>query len=541
MEKTRKNFFINLVLVLLFSILFFGIILVRNGAVYYANDDICMKEIASGVYTGTPSQHLVFSGFPYSTMLMIMFNLYNKIDWYSLFFIFITFFYTSCTIFFITKELKNNLEKIIFIPILYCIYSFLLPSSFVSYTFTKVSAYIIACSLILYLLPHNKFKNIIIGIGIIISYSIRSYACAMILVFFVPAYLYKNLNNKDNLKRDFKFGLTVAILLLLCIIVNKFILYSSPEWKSYLEYNKYRAEYFDYYRSHLDTPEAKEIYAKAGFTEKDKFLLDNLCIGFDESLKDKTINLVEICKKENISRGNNVFHYLKNLFTKKTGIVYLISTIALIIVCLKWNKKALLFTIVQLLILSFLIMNGRVPERVYMPLFFAFISTNIIIIFDNTNIGEYILKIVNYNHLSKFGFCILSIGIFSTLIFKVYLTDSDKEFYNFNLIALNYMSNHQENFYLYNHFELEPLSIKNKYTVSNYINIGGWSIYSPLYYEKLKTRGVNSIDDLITRDNVYIILPADFDASQFNELSDNVTIEKTDEIEQTYIVYKFNK
>ena len=541
MEKTRKDFFINLVLVLLFSILFFGIILVKNGAVYYANDDICMKEIASGVYTGTPSQHLVFSSFPYSTMLMIMFNLYNKIDWYSLFFIFSTFFYTSCTIFFIIKELKNSLEKIIFIPFLYYIYSFLLPNAFVSYTFTKVSAYIIACSLILYLLPHNKFKNIIIGIGIIISYSIRSYACAMILVFFVPAYLYKNLDNKDILKRDFKFGLSVALLLLVCILVNKCVLYNSPEWKSYLEYNKYRAEYFDYYRSHLDTPEAEEIYTKAGFTEKDRFLLDNLCIGFDESLKDKTINLVEICKQENISRGNDVFHYLRNLFTKKTGITYLISTLALLIVCLKHNKKALLFTILQLLILAFLIMNGRVPERVYMPLFFAFISTNIIIIFNNTKIVEYILKIVNYNSLSKIVLCLLSIILFCSLVFKVYLTDDDKAFFNFNLIALNYMSNHQENFYLYNHFELEPLSIKNKYTVSNYINIGGWSIYSPLYYEKLKTRGVNSINDLITQDNVYIILPTDFNSSHFNELSDNVTIEKIDEIEKTYIVYKINK
>ena len=160
----KKNIFINLALVLIFSILFFGIILTKNGAIYYANDDICMKEIASGTFSGTPSQHLIFSGFPYSTILMLMFKLCIKINWYSVFFIFITFFFTTFTIYFIIKELNNFFEKIIFIPLLFFIYSFLLPYSFVSYTFTKISGYVIACCLILYLLPNNKFKNIIIRI-----------------------------------------------------------------------------------------------------------------------------------------------------------------------------------------------------------------------------------------------------------------------------------------------------------------------------------------------------------------------------------------
>ena len=365
----------------------------------------------------------------------------------------------------------------------------------------------------------------------------------MILIFFLPAFLYKNLNNKEGLKKDFIFGTTVAIILLICIFINKYVLYNSTKWKNYLEYNKYRAEYFDYYRYSLDSSKSDEIYKKANITNKELALLDNFFSGFDENLKEKTIKLSKTCKEFNISRNQNILSSLKLLLLNRSGIIYILSAIALIIAILKTKKEILLyvlpFTFLQFLILTILTINGRIVERVYIPLFFAFISTNIIIITQNTDIDKLIIKLINKNYFTKIILSILAIFIFYTLISKTYITPEEKDFINYNLIVLNYIKEHPDNFYLYNHFELEPLTIKNKYNISNYIYIGGWGVFSPLYYQKLQIHNANTINDLITQDNVYIILPNTFDINIFNSVLDNYTPEKIDIISENYVVYRF--
>ena len=57
--------------------------------VYYLNDDVAMRSILSGAYTGSPDGHAVYMGYPLSALLSALYGLTEKlglfIPWFDLF------------------------------------------------------------------------------------------------------------------------------------------------------------------------------------------------------------------------------------------------------------------------------------------------------------------------------------------------------------------------------------------------------------------------------------------------------------------------
>ena len=80
-EKVINN---DVLLVMVFSLIFYSIVISRNGIVYSMNDDITLRGIVSGIYLGTPSINMIFSAFPFSALLYILYKITDIIDWYGL-------------------------------------------------------------------------------------------------------------------------------------------------------------------------------------------------------------------------------------------------------------------------------------------------------------------------------------------------------------------------------------------------------------------------------------------------------------------------
>lgn len=206
-------------------------------------------------------------------------------------------FYLFYTIYNIIKQENDLFLKLIYMMFVFIITALIYNNFLVQITFTAVSIFVATCCLILYLLPQNsKTKNIIIFVGIVLSFGLRIKACAMILVFFVPALFYKNYKDKENFKNDVIFGLKIAIALLICFTIEK-SLYNSPEWKEYLRYNKYRSLYYDYYYDtvkKLPNTLTNEMFQNAGFSEDETKIVKTYGgIAFYNDIPNKMEALIE--------------------------------------------------------------------------------------------------------------------------------------------------------------------------------------------------------------------------------------------------------
>lgn len=552
MEKAKKFFknknTITFLIITVFTILFFGIPMIRNGVLYYMNDDLAMKAIASGVYMDEPSIHLIFSGFPFSFILVALYILLPKIDWYGTILLGSIFFFTITTIYFVIKNIKKISTKMISTLLLFFLMALLLPSICVFLTFTKVAGFIISCALILYLLPEeNIFKKIIIAIGIILSYGIRAKACFMILIFFAPALIFRTWKNKEAFIKDFKFGAIIVVALLFCMFIEKGIVYHDASWKDYLNYNVERSNYYDYYASEiikLPRDEQIKIYTEAGLNGDQIFMIDNYAFGFDSSIPEKFSEIVNVCKKHNISINSDMKVSLQQLiFNNKLGKLYLFS---ILLIASFWaeNKykkenliKILPFLGLQILILLYLAHDGRIVERVYSPLYFGYITMNLFILF-NFDHTKQVFDFLLDN--TKILIICLAVTYIISYITRIYIDKDSTAFYKSKEWMSDYFQAHQENLYLFNRDNSEYYYFFNKYTFNNYINYGGWSAYSPIHQQKIENRGAKDLKELVFKDNVYFITNNMTDVNLYKFLDENMTIEYIDTVNE-YLIYKFRR
>ena len=536
----KKN--IDLLIAYICSILFFTILIVKYGISYYVNDDIAIRSILSGEYTGSPSTYAIFAVFPYTTIITLLYKITNTIDWYGLSQIVLIMFFCTYTVHNIIQNRQKIPEKIMCCVFIFLLLTMLYGDFLVTITFTTTSSFITICCLVLFLLPDKKMKRFVISVGIILAFGIRPKACLMILVFFVPALIYKNYDDKEKLKSDFFFGVKIAIILLICIVVEK-SMYRSADWKEYLRYNKYRSLYYDYYSCQigkLPEDEMKEIYYAAGFNDIQIELLKKWeGIGFYDDIYEKMEKLVEQCEIHNIKTNPDLIENALNLVKNQHCIMYIMSVFIILIVALedKQDKKKILpFIIFQIITLLYLIIDGRTITRVMIPLFSCYIITNFYIILQNKKIRNFIKEILNNKKIT----CIIALLFMFLISTQLIQTEN----YNRFLIARGnvvkrYLESNSKNLYIYDNTDLEYITIFNKTNIKNYISMSGWTIFSPLYNEALNKYGVKNLRELLFKENVYLIT-AELKEETLNQIESNIDVQKVENI-GGYKIYKFTR
>lgn len=546
-KVTNKSIIIDCLIVIIFSVIFYGCIIYRNGIMYSMNDDIAMRSISSGIYSGIASPNMIFSVFPYSIVLVLLNKITVKIDWYGVILILSMMVFFSYTLYNIIKNKKEIFEKVIYIALGFFGLTLLFPGFLVEITFTSVSIFIATCCLILYLLPNNKLKNLIMIIGIILSFGIRPKSSLMILVFFVPAWIYINRGNKDNLKKDFILGIKIFISLLICIVVEKLIIMDTG-WKEYLGYNEYRSLFYDYYyETVLELPEEErvEIFHNAGFNDDEMTLLCSYGpIGFRPEIRTKMGMLIREIESHGIKTNSNIKLTVSNLFKIKSAQYYIFTLVVMCYFVLRAsNRKEKILTIlpflcVQFLILAYLIVQGRLPDRVVMPLFFSYIIMNLAIILKEEE-PKRLLK--NFLHYDKILITVVSIVLFAVSTGNIKINEFEKDKCERENEILEYFEEHQDNFYIYDRNSLETFNLITQYRAKNYINMSGWTVFSPLHTAKIESQGVSSLKELLFKDNVYLVIDlSDIDEFARRYIDKDAKIEQIDELNGTYI-YKVTK
>lgn len=548
MQEKRKKIISNILITLIFSLVFFGVIIYRNnGMIYIMNDDIVMKSIASGIFLGgEPSPQLIFSVFPFNIIVFILYKITIKLDWYGIILVGSTIFYLIYTVYNVIKHKESMVEKIAYTCMIFFVASSLFSTFLINITFTVVAAFVTTCCLILYMLPSNKLKNVIMSIGIFLSFGIRAKSCLIVLVFFLPVFLYKNIGNKEGLKKDFILGLKIGIILLICIITQK-LMVSNQEWKEYLAYNENRSLFFDYYYDailSLPEEERTEIFHKAGL---DKQEMEILCtygeIGFLDNIQEKMENLIQECEKYGLKMGNNFkeafIYMMKN---EKLAKYYLITVFLLgyYVVKSKDRKKKipiyLLFLIFQFGILSYLVYQGRLPDRVLVPVFASYIIVNMATLISEVEVQTILKKILNYD---KVFFIIMSIILYAFSMKHIETDLVTRNAVDTSNEILEYFAKYPDNIYIYDKFTLEKFKVVNRYPMNNYINMSGWCAFTPSHEKRIKQCGVSNLKELVWKENAYLVIPEPYTPEEKEEryqyLFGEVEIELVDKVNENYI------
>lgn len=544
----------NLVITIIFSLLFFGAIIYKNKGILYAmNDDIVMKSIASGIFLGgEPSPQLIFSVFPFNIIVFILYKITIKLDWYGIILVGSTIFYLIYTVYNVIKHKESIVEKIVYTCIIFFVASSLYNTFLIDITFTVVAFFVTTCCLILYMLPASKLKNVIMSIGIFLAFGIRAKSCLIVLVFFLPVFLYKNMGNKEGLKKDFILGLKIGITLLICIIVQK-LMVSNQEWKEYLAYNENRSLFFDYYYGailSLPEEEKTELFYRAGL---DKQEMEILCtygeIGFIDNMQEKMANLIQECENYGLKIGNNFKEaFLYMMKNTKLAKYYLITVFLLgyYVIKSKDRKKKipiyLLFLIFQFGILSYLVYGGRLPDRVLIPTFATYIIVNMATLISEVEVQTILKKILNYD---KVFFIIMSIILYAFSIKHIDANLVIRNAVDTSNEILEYFAKYPDNIYIYDKFTLEKFKVVNQYPMNNYINMSGWCAFTPSHEERIKKCGVSSLKELVEKDNVYLVIPEPYTPEEKEEryqyLFGEVEIELVDKVNENYICKIKNK
>ena len=254
--------------------------------VFYLNDDVTMRSILSGIYTGVPDGHVVYMKYPLTGMLSLLYRLTDKLPWLELFF-------AGCLIWAVAEMVSvgKGKEKEMFWELLPGIL-FVLPFFF--YMHYTIIAAVLAGTAAFLLCAGQKVKPAVFWL---VAWMIRSQVAYLVLPFLGVALLWRMTEvKKIDLKSEAAFllktgGIALAGLLL-CVGVNS-LAYANSDWKEYLAYNDARTELFDYTNFH-STDYYSENYEMYGMTEREFQVLDTYNTMLDASInKEKLQDISE--------------------------------------------------------------------------------------------------------------------------------------------------------------------------------------------------------------------------------------------------------
>ena len=260
------------------------------------NDDVLMKDILSGAYTGVPESHNIQMLYPISLFISILYRTGVNIDWYGIFLCVCQYFCFGVIVYESVSAVRSFGKKVIvaaaeFMAILGLFLPHLL---YVQYTVT--CGLMSATAALLILVSAGKkfisFENIAALVMLTVAYLLRSEMLLLTLPMVGVAILIKwvftsrGCSEPEGKKRALSIyagfcGCIVALLLVSTLLHN--IAYSSPQWKEFNRFFDNRTELYDF-QYIPDYEENKAFYDGIGLSKSQWQLLVNYNFGLDDEI-----------------------------------------------------------------------------------------------------------------------------------------------------------------------------------------------------------------------------------------------------------------
>ena len=293
------------------TLLLLGILLlvsaIRYDYYFDLNDDVLMKDILAGVYTGEPEGHNIQMLWLISALISVFYRMVRSLPWYGIFLCFCHFLSIGLIVhrsLALTERMEASEKKIqffkgfLFLAELSFTLAFLMPH-LVCAQYTVTCSMLAAAAAFLFLttditLPAGTFirKNIGTILLVFLAYLIRSEMLLLLLPLICAAGVIKwSMEEKIFTREHMIKYLSVIGLILLSIGIGQGthkIAYGSREWQKFNEFFDNRTELYDF--QILPEYEAnKEFYESIGLTEMERELLANYNFGMDEEIDEKLL------------------------------------------------------------------------------------------------------------------------------------------------------------------------------------------------------------------------------------------------------------
>ena len=540
----------KLIRAMIYPVLLLVILRCITPFVYAIIDDRSMMEILSGQYLGHPDPHAIFLGYWYSLILMGLYRITSHVDWYALLFLLVQWGCMSLILYRVQgrEEDRNKQDRRVALTM---VLFFLIGIQTVTQlTFTTTAAVVAATVLYWYVTSEriDREKFVVLLLLCFLTQQIRSEVFLMILP--VCGVFWCIRLRRESVKKAGIWEVCLPVLaaaVLGIAFLGNVVGYGSPEWKVYRTYNQYRSDIYDY-PDYIFPPyeEAEDLYAAAGIDTKSRArTLINYNYTADDQITPEFFEQYIETYRQMCPSGQtrmdrlmeSAKSYVKGVLdgrfhiTQSAGMVLL--GILLLLNIWKRRRMQTMETVsligIQLVLWLYLLYKGRVPARVIYSMNLL-LSTIVVLAWREhfRTIGEQIPE-----SFKKKGMALLILGLLGVGALH------GKDIRTQNLVISNccedveqlktFCAEHPENFY-FNDVTTMAFTTwnvklwRNETDTMNYMSLGDWMSFSPLWKEKLEQQGITNVREALYQwDNVYLICTFDKGLEYLTSLYENTT------------------
>ena len=385
-------------------------VFIKRDIIFALNDDVMIRDILNGSYTGEPSCMTVYMRAPLSFVLSLLYRIIPSVPWFGAFqcgcFI-ASFFLILRRIFSITASRYNGEDdsksrtrfilKLVVYSVLCAVFFFcIFYPRFVLIHYTITAAVTGGAGLFLLLTAGNNSEKkseknskgdkwhllewTDAAVMLILCDQIRSQVFFMLLPFILVSIIFLFISGRKNVIR---WSVTWAAVYVALLGIHT-ICYMQAPWREYKNFNDARTELYDFALV-WDTDDARSYYRQTGVSDVEFPVLLNYDIALDEAADAELFRSMaaypsgSALKTSSEKFKDTVWMIKHNIISKGTERSYallLLSGYLLISVAIIIKKKYVFLVPTALsLILHFglygvLLWRGRFPERVMISLYF---------------------------------------------------------------------------------------------------------------------------------------------------------------------------
>ena len=529
MEKRKGK--IGLAAVIL---LVYGLLAYLFSPVFYLNDDVAIRSILSGSYTGTPDGHGVYMGYPLTGILALLYGILGNVPWFALLF-------AGCILYSIYVVAVEGCQKSIVGTIVLCTFGFILQFDNLLYThYTIVASVLAGTAIFLWVYRKKKTASIIL---LLLCYMVRSQVFFLSIPFLMVAMLYRLVKEKEVAKQLIACGI-VALGVLACMLCTK-VMYSSEEWKSFLSFNEVRTQLYDY--TGFSSYPQDMLEEELGLTGTQYQMLSSydtiLDSRVDEELLIQAIDRAPDGKTSIKEVLNGYINFLKYERMPLRFFVLLLYVALFATVFLKKDFKLLLPSLAIALgrntIWLYLMWQGRFPERIIISLYFleGLLLLGLLL----REVAEIKKELLRFACIGG-AVCLIALAYLQVRYTTNRMEKQLKYQQEWNNLK-EYCLDRPDNLYLLDVFSVVVYGeMQYEKDPENMMLLGGWMTKNPLVNQRFeKYQAKDAAEALLGGQDVYLVLDRVLDKGNrvrdvewlnqyFKERFGDVSVKKVDEV-----------
>ena len=550
-QKNKKKE--NILWAVLCSAVYIAVLWKLIPFVYGIIDDRSMMEIVSGQYLGYPDAHTIFLGYWYSLFLSRLYMLFPGTDWYALCYLLLQGICVGLVLCRLLGRLHDKKEKILCTVLVLLLFTVFCLQAMTQLTFTT-TATVLGVTVIFWYVTSEKVGFcdwLLVFLLCFLTEEVRPSVFFMILPVCGLLWLFRLQKPSGRDKWNLCIPAAAAGVLLLALAGNR-AGYGDDFWTAYMQYNQSRSEVYDFADYTFPPYEgAEDFYSSIGIEKKSRArTLMNYNYTADERIYPEFFGEYISAYQKAFPAGEthaakfraSVKEYLKGAAGGRFHMQHILSLLlyGLLTVWYQRRKewdccwKVISAAGIQILLWIYLLYEGRIPERVVYSMNLMLTMTAVFLWTEALKEARFPKKLYT---AGAFVLCLLlCIPAFSRGM-EIRRQNLEMSRRNEDIEALKeYCMEHPENFYFNDvtsmAFTTWNVHLPEKKTyVMNYMSLGDWMSYSPVWREKLNQKEIVSVKDaLYGKNNVYLICSFDKGLEYLVSLYDGVEAAETDKI-----------